>query len=114
MNTIGPGPSAILRAVAQLTAINGQKPTIVIEFSESSDWSSATFVGATHAIGLRLDGAPMLADAAATRICAEIAEADIPMPGYFVAQIAATRACDATAATPDAVRITLQALTIVD
>ncbi len=95
----GHAATAILRAITDLarrastdldriTDSNRQKPIIIVEAIESTDWASATFVGEIHVLHLRVEG--VAADTA--RIVAylqgALPEYEIPILGRFVAEIA--------------------------
>ncbi len=74
--------TALLRALAAMAA-----PFTLIA-ARSVPWSSATFDGARHRLALRLDGADGAVRAG--RLCAALGDAELPMRGAFVADIAVT------------------------
>lgn len=84
--------AALLRAVAScagLSALDRQKPIIVVEDAVSTDWASATFVGATHVLCLRFEGsATGIADVFRSFEC--LAECEIAIPGHIVAELVAS------------------------
>ncbi len=82
--------SAILRSIlatAGLSVPDRQKPILVVEDVRSTDWASATFVGATHDFDLRIEGEETAVAAAVARIAAELPECDIALSGHIVAEI---------------------------
>jgi hypothetical protein len=83
--------AALLRAVvtcAGLTAEGRKKPIMIVEEMVSTDWASATFVGATHCLALRFEGEA--ADIArAFDALKGLAEREIPIPGHIVAELTA-------------------------
>jgi hypothetical protein len=84
--------AALLRAVAAqagLVALDREKPIMIVEEAVSTDWASATFVGATHKLSLRFEGAEA-AMAAAFGAFEGLAERDIAIPGHIVAELATT------------------------
>lgn len=85
--------AAILRAIAAEAGLDGtdrQKPILVIEDLVSTDWASATFVGAQHVITVRVAGEAGAVAAAIDRMVAGLPERDMPICGHIVAEIAAT------------------------
>jgi hypothetical protein len=85
--------AALLRAIASeagLDARDREKPILIVEEIRSVDWASATFIGARHEIDLRLEGTAAAVAAAAERLVEALPEADIPICGHIVAEIAAT------------------------
>jgi len=82
--------SAILRrimAIAGLSEPDRQKPILIVEEIRSSDWASATFVGATHDFDLRIQGGAEAVAAAVARLEADLSECDIALSGHIVAEI---------------------------
>jgi hypothetical protein len=83
--------AALLRAIASeagLDADDREKPILVVEEIRSVDWASATFVGARHEIDLRFEGTTAAVTAAADRLALALPDADIPICGHIVAEIA--------------------------
>ena len=83
--------AAILRAiVAEISESqsDGENPVMIVEEIESTDWASATFVGATHQITIRLEGGPKVVNACATGIVNNLPEREIPIAGRIVAELA--------------------------
>lgn len=87
--------ATILRAVAALvdagagaSATDRQKPTMIVEEIRSTGWASATFIGATHGLDLRLEGSAAVI-AAAMQALEGLPDAEIPIVGHIVAEIAA-------------------------
>lgn len=88
--SIGHVATAILReigAIARIGDDNRQKPMLVVEEVRSTDWASLTFVGQRHEFDLRLDGEADAVAAAMVRLGEDLADADIPMAGHFIAEI---------------------------
>ena len=82
--------AAILRAIATIVETDMSdrvKPTLIVEAMQSTDWASATFVGAIHRIDIRLDGTALDVDRAMLRLASRIADCDIPIAGHIVAEI---------------------------
>jgi hypothetical protein len=85
--------AAILRAIVDEAGTDGadrEKPILVIEEIRSTDWASATFVGARHEMEIRLDGEAGAVAATISRLVSGLPERDIPICGHIVAEIAAT------------------------
>jgi hypothetical protein len=85
--------AAILRAIAAEADVDSddrEKPIMVIGEIRTTDWASATFVGARHEIDVRLDGEPGAIAAAVDRLTSRLPERDIPISGHIVAEIAVT------------------------
>ena len=82
--------AAILRsivAIAGLYGVDRKKPICIVEDARSTDWASATFVGATHDFVLRIEGEAGAVAAAIAKIAAELPEYDIALSGHIVAEI---------------------------
>jgi hypothetical protein len=84
--------AALLRAISACgseSSADRQKPTMIVEEIVSTDWASATFVGATHAFTLRFegDGASI---AEAFRTFKDLPEREIAIPGHIVAELVAS------------------------
>ena len=94
MQRIGHHPAtAILRFVNDLTRIGGddrKKPTVIVEDVRTTEWASITFVGLRHELDLRLEGERDVVSAALVRLADNLGDADLPIAGYFVAEIAVT------------------------
>lgn len=109
--------TALLRAIAAAagaSATDRQKPIMVVEEVVSTDWASATFVGATHALSLRFEGS---ADDIADVFSAleGVAEREIAIPGHIVAELVALPG--PTQNMPDSMvakTLTVNVLTIID
>jgi hypothetical protein len=87
---IGHVATAILREIGAMTRIGSadrQKPMLVVEELRAFDWASVTFVGQRHEMDLRLDGDADVVAAAMVCLCDDLAAADIPMAGHFIAEI---------------------------
>ncbi|PZN96113.1 MAG: hypothetical protein DCF31_04870 [Alphaproteobacteria bacterium] len=109
---------AIVRAIgriAQLSALDRHKPILVVENAGSTDWASATFVGATHDIDLRIVGSGAEVEAAVAAIEARLRDHEFTIAGHIVAEIAVLPGC--SVAVPDGMvskSLTVNALTIRD
>lgn len=89
-NPIGHVATRLLREIEALVRIGNedrQKPTMIVEEIRSTDWASLTFVGQRHELDLRLDGDGDAVAAALARLVDDLAERDIPISGYFIADI---------------------------
>lgn len=109
--------AALLRAIAACGALSiadRQKPIMIVEDAVSTDWASATFVGATHVLVLRFEGSHT-AVGDAFRAFEALAEAEITIPGHIVAELAASPGPTQTMADNMVAKIlTVNALTIID
>jgi glutamate racemase len=110
--------AALLRAIAsevRLDAHDREKPILVVEEIRSVDWASATFIGTRHEFDLRFEGAATAVAAAADRLVEALPEADIPISGHIVAEIAvAPGNTTEQKVNISAARLTVNVLTIVD
>lgn len=110
--------AAILRAIAAEAGADSsdrEKPILIVEDVRSTDWASATFVGARHQIDIRLDGAPEAAAIMADRLTSRLPERDIPICGHIVAEIAATLVrIDKQNVNMKSYRLSVNVLTIID
>lgn len=82
--------AALLRAItaqAGLDNLDRQKAILIVENIRSDDWASATFLGATHALELRIQGPAPIVDAAAKALQDGLAERDIPIAGHIAAEV---------------------------
>lgn len=110
--------AAVLRAVvtqAGLSIVDRVKPILVVEAIRSTDWASATFVGATHEIDLRLEGERIAVETVLQHLETRLPDCEIPIAGQIVAEIAVTLREDI--ACPDNMftkLLTVNVLTIVD
>lgn len=85
--------AALLRAIAAeagLDLLDRKKPFLIVEAIQSTDWASATFVGAQHCIAVRIEGEDVAVAEAVDRLVAGIADRDIPLLGQIVAEICVT------------------------
>jgi hypothetical protein len=85
--------AAILRVIAKeagLDPADRKKPIMIVEEIRSTDWASATFVGARHTFDLRFEGADAAIADVTDRLIAVLPEVEIPISGHIVAEIAAT------------------------
>jgi hypothetical protein len=110
--------AAVMRAITRIAGAalpDRQKPVLIVEDIRSQDWASVTFIGATHAIDLRLEGDADVVAAANRCLISEIAEHDIPVAGQIVADIAVTLSSVAAGAGDSiAHSLTVNLLTILD
>ncbi len=109
---------AIVRAVgqiAQFSASDRHKPTMIVENASSTDWASATFVGATHDIELHIVGSGAEVEAAVAAIEARLRDHEFTIAGHIVAEIAVLPRCSiAVADRMISKSLTVNALTICD
>jgi hypothetical protein len=109
--------AALLRAIAAVagtSVTDRQKPIMIVEEAVSTDWASATFVGATHVLSLRFEGSVEGIDAV-FRALEGLAECEIAIPGHIVAELVALPG--PTQNMPDSMvakALTVNALTIID
>lgn len=75
---------------------------------EMTGWASATFAGLRHRIRLMLQGDATIPDMAA--LAALLADADVPIPGHLVADIALVDHCRCG----PRIMLEIEALTLVD
>lgn len=94
---------------------DGGYPAFIIEEFSDEPWASLTFAGTRHRLGARLDGPAAAVDAAYQRVCSLVAEPDIAIPGYFLAEIEVTPGARVVQDDGRAsVEFTVEALTIED
>jgi hypothetical protein len=82
--------AAILRAIeafARVESSDREKPIMIVENTQSTDWASLTFVGQRHVFDLRFEGEGAVVTAALAHLRANIGDIDIPLAGHFVADI---------------------------
>ncbi|MFZ4690603.1 MAG: hypothetical protein ACOYLS_15310 [Polymorphobacter sp.] len=110
--------AALLRAiVAELAfaATDREKTVMVVEAVHSRDWASATFVGATHIIDIRIEGETDAVARAATRLVAGLPDREIAISGHILAEIVAhEKSAIDLSVTMIAKLLTVNALTIID
>ncbi len=107
--------AAILRAIAEaIGPVDREKPILVVEQARSTDWASATFLGATHEFDLRLEGPPALVALAMQRLV-DLPEREVAIAGHIVAEIAAYGGAEHNISS-DMVskQLTVNVLTIID
>lgn len=98
------GPdAATLLARALLAHAAQARCAIILETCDSTRWSSATFAGARHRVSLTAPARPAL-DA----WLAALPEADLPMRGHLVADLAVHTG----AVSGDTASVTIEALTV--
>ena len=76
--------SGLLRAIVRRAGI--PRDRILLTSWHSTDWQSLTFTGERHELTLRIAGPG--SHEAATRLSDGIEDAEIPIPGHVVADIA--------------------------
>lgn len=99
----GPGPTTLLeRAIAASAKAHGM--TIAFDATRMTRWESATFLGARHVLEARAPAADAI-----DPWLAQLPEADLPLHGHLVADLAIT------AAMRDGMdhRFTIEALTVI-
>jgi hypothetical protein len=98
--------AALLRALLNRTGVSRDR--ILLTDFRSTDWRSLTFEGERHEITLRLAGR----DAAtiAQTLLDGLEEADFPIPGHVLADIAIVRRQEEDRS----ILVTIEALTIAD
>ncbi len=110
--------AAILRAIiAEATGAlhDRENPVMIVESIASADWASATFVGSTHEITIRLKGTAVAIMACVARMVDKLPERDIPIAGRIVADIAIDAGEQVNMADNIvAITLTVNALTIID
>lgn len=87
--------SGLLRAVRALIADDpaladwggapGSRPTLVVEDFDSEPWASLTFTGMRHSLLFRLEGPEAAVSGVRNRLAGRLAEPDLRMAGYFLA-----------------------------
>lgn len=109
---------ATVRGISELSSLSTadrQKPTIVVEDVVSTDWASATFIGATHEIALQILGNDDAVAAAVATISAGLPDHEFTIAGHIVAEIAVLPGCEAAVADHMISKsLTVNALTISD
>ena len=83
--------AAILRAIGDSGAFDAtdrEKPTLTAESMQSTDWASATFIGATHDFDLRITGSRHSVAAALCLLVGNLPDRNIPIAGHIVAEVA--------------------------
>ena len=76
--------SGLLRALVRRAGV--PRDRILLTDWHSTDWQSLTFTGERHELTLRISGPA--GDETATQLVDGIEEAEIPIPGHVVADIA--------------------------
>lgn len=79
-----------ITAQAELSAVDREETILIVESLHTTDWASATFVGAQHRLQLRLQGCPPAVEAAAAALD-HLATREFDIAGQIVADITATR-----------------------
>lgn len=98
---INPLHGALLRAIRKVA---GQTP--IIESLSGRTWASATFAGEKLRLAIRLEGDDPVT--AADRLVLLLGEAELPMPGHIVADLALAAREDK----PHEVRLMFDVLTV--
>ena len=81
---MSPATAGLLRSLLNRTGVDRDR-ILLTEF-HSTDWQSLTFTGEQHMIRLRISGPD--AAALASRLLDGLEDAEMPIPGHFVADIA--------------------------
>lgn len=105
---MSPAAAGLIRSLLA-RALVGRDRILLTEF-RSTDWHSLTFSGERHEIHFRVVGTD--SRTLAVSLLAGIEEADLAIPGHFVADIAVSdglQHCD-----DGSVLFTIEALTVVD
>ncbi len=91
MRTIGNHVEAgLLRGIAAaagITSTDRQNPILIVEEIVSTDWASATFIGARHRLALRLQGTAPAVDDAQTRLASRLTDWEFRISNHIVADI---------------------------
>ena len=109
--------AALLRAIAaqaEIDPLDRKKTILIVEAICSDDWASATFIGATHCLDLRLDGEAEAVNQAVAALHHGLSERDIPIAGHIVAEIAVNSRNTIITDNMISVFLTVNALTIID
>ncbi len=123
MQRIGSHPAtAILRSLAdivRITALDREKPTLIVEDIRSTPWASITFTGLRHEFDLRLEGETESVALAILGFGADLGDLEVPMAGHFLAEIAVVSTGPAEIVTDMAPghcarRLRIEALTVRD
>ena len=92
-----------------------QAPLLLIESIGSAPWASATFVGQTHWVEVRLEGHADAVAATCARLTTQLGEAEFDVAGHIVADIAVEAGLPITDASGTAVcNLRLEILTVED
>jgi hypothetical protein len=105
---LAPAAIALFRLLAERAGLPPDRT--LLSAVETVEWRSLTLSGERHLIGLRLTGAD--AARAAAALCDGLEDAELPMRGLFVADIAVERPVKRSA--DGAFDIRIEALTIRD
>ena len=106
MKPLNDATTALLRAIG----LNFMNFAVTLEEVRSRSWASATFAGARHELSFRIEGQG--AAAAADAFLAHLEAAEFDLRGHILADIALVS--DERRDGEDAVRISLEALTVED
>lgn len=100
--------SALLRALIARAKVDENR--ILLSDARSLDWQSLTFTGERHMLSLRV----LVPDAGAAvgRLTGGIEDADLPMPGQFVADILVFGTPDVHA--DGSISLAIEALTVAE
>lgn len=104
--------SALLRAMSMNFANFANFGHVTVEKIRSRDWASGTFIGTRHELIFRLEGEG--ADEAADSFVRDLDEAEFPLRGHILADIALVSREDQAGAGKPLVRLALEALTVAD
>jgi len=81
-------PSTARGSLDRETPVAAAKTSLIVESLGYEPWASATFVGQTHWLEVRLEGDRAALEHAAAQIEAQLRDAEIPVPGAIVADVA--------------------------
>ena len=85
---------------------------MIVEAIETTDWASATFVGARHRLDIRLEGGEDTVAHAVERLVRDLPEADVATNHHFLADAAVTGFDLALGGAATCAVVTIEALTI--
>jgi hypothetical protein len=98
--------SALLRGLVARAGV--ERHRILLSDSKSTEWQSMTFTGERHWFALRITGAD--SSETANRMCEGLEDAELSIPGMFVADISVVET--SRRAADGAAELTIEALTI--
>ena len=84
----GGGTEMVETLLDRQSPVGTAAPLLLVESLGYEPWASATFVGQTHWLEVRLEGDCAALEQACQRLDAQLREAEIPVPGSIVADIA--------------------------
>lgn len=105
---MSPAAAALLRSLLARAGVDGGR-ILLTEF-RSTDWQSLTFIGERHEIRLRI--LPPDSDSIASLLADGLDEAELDVPGHFVADLAIVGRAPENA--DGSTELTIEALTVAD